>query len=131
MSTPIQLIFVFAIAAALVIECESLKCYFYAAGTDRTEKMCTNAKYCVKEMMYDVLIGSCDDYNVICSSNGCYGVGDNQVCCCDTDLCNFVEPTVTPCVPPGPCNTGNFVASTLTATAVSLIFVFFSRYITY
>ncbi len=115
MSTPIQLIVVVAIAAALVIECESLQCYVYGPEGDRTEMTCTTAKYCLKEVVNDGSLGTCEESNGICSSKECRDVGDVKFCCCDTDRCN----------------TGNFVASTLTATAVSLIFVFFSRYITY
>jgi hypothetical protein len=115
MSTPIQLIVVVAIAAALVIKCESLQCYVYNLGVNRMEMTCKEATYCGKAVGKYVSAGLCDDSNGICSSNGCRGDSNGKVCCCDTDLCN----------------TGNFVTSTLTATAVSLIFVFFSRYITY
>jgi hypothetical protein len=89
MSTPIQLIFVVAIAAALAIECESLKCYVYDTGMEPMETPCSDAKYCVKQMGSGVLIGGCDELNgTFCSSNGCHDKGNLKECCCDTDLCN-------------------------------------------
>lgn len=113
MSSHLQLIFVAVIVAVLVIECESLQCYTYILGSAQVTATCVSAKYCVN--VVDLKTGSCDDETPsVCTTSGCNSTTGMTVCCCNKNLCN----------------SGSFVQSTMSATALSIIlFVIVSRFI--